>query len=794
MRAGLAMIVVLVCLGFAQQAHADNWVATMAQIDPTHADNPGDVPLKVDGAGQPCVPTFSSVNCKTYKIPQRATGGRVKGLAHAGGGTFYAASEWGGLFKTMDGGQNWERLDGFMPSAAHDVAVDPVDSNRVYATSLYDGAGAPQGAISVSADGGVHWRRAQTGVPPEGFCLTEDEAHPLHARDTRRLEQSAFAIAVDRDSPGTIYVGTNCGLAKSTDRGISWTFLDPTPTDPADSVWGVVVHHNGVVDTCGDDGHRRSTNGGVTWTTFSAGGVDQSSLPGSGRCSIAVSPLERDVLFVALGASLYESDDGGVNWRALRNLPAGGRFLFVATHKRSAIDFDLYFGNKDLLRLPCRNAANTIGASAISRCGAAASTFVQAGAHRDVGDLAFAANGCPALYASDGGVYRNAQTGFDCHDPSWVEATTTTRALWTWALTGLRRANRQELYFGAQDNGFFATEDARAATPVWRAEDCCDVYDAAADTDQALFTRCCEGAGRLNLILVRAPGAPAPKKLPDNDYPEGDTTGLAKIPSSSDGSVIVSYAKDSFAVITDKGVFYTTQIDVAPRTWHELGTWDIKPKFLQDIKVGHAGSVPIFYVLASRHTLFHSSIHGKEGRAVESNEMFKHVGIGSSRWEHIEAAKGIGALAVDPINPEHLIASRIVTNRLGDTPPAVASMKQSFDGGETWTDLAALDDLMTAAGRIAYANGRGPVRDVWFNGYAQPTLVKFGPAGSGLIVAGAADAGLFISYDNGANWTTLSADIPRPRLAYFDRVGPKEVNLFVGSQGRGLWRVNLKRQ
>lgn len=789
--ATIAFAVVLLCV--APQAHADSWVSTVEQIDPTRADNPGLATLNLNSAGEPCVPSLSSPDCKTFKIPQRATGGRVRGLAHAGGATFYAASEWGGLFRTTDGGQEWERVDGFAPSATYDVEVDPFNSNRIYATSLYDGAGAPKGAISVSPNGGLTWRRPATGIPPENFCLTEDGTHPDHARDARRLEPSAFAIAVDHDHPGTIYVGTNCGLAKSQDSGNSWRFIDPTSGNRAATVWGVVVHH-GVVDICGDDGHRRSSDGGVTWTGVSFGGVDQSSLPGSGRCVIAASPHERDVLFVALGSTLYTSIDGGINWPTMRNVPRAGRFLFVATHQRSATDFDLYFGNKDLWRIPCKSAANSIAASITPRCPAVPMSFAQAGAHRDVGDIAFAGNGCPALYASDGGVYRNARLGFGCHDPQWLEAETTTRALWVWALTGLKRGNRQELYFGAQDNGFFATDDARAATPVWRAEDCCDVYDAAADSDQALFTRCCEGAGRSNLILIRPPGPSGPKKLPNTDYPGGNATGIAKIPSSSDGSVIVSYAKDSFAVVTDQGVFYTRQIDAVSRDWRELGTWDVKPKNLQDIKVSHAaGGAPVFYVLASSHTLSHSEIHTQDGRAIRPNELFKHIDVDTGKWAHIQGARGIGVLAVDPNDPKHLIASRVTNHRRGDTPPAVARMKESFDGGETWSSLTELDTMMTAGG-IAYANARGPVKDVWFTGYAQPTLVKFGPAGSGMIVAGAADAGLFISYDNGATWTTLSTAIPRPRFAYFDRVGPKQINVFVGSQGRGLWRINLKRQ
>jgi photosystem II stability/assembly factor-like uncharacterized protein len=92
-------------------------------------------------------------------------------------------------------------------------------------------------------------------------------------------------------------VGTNCGLAISNDAGNTWHYIDPTPADPADNVWSVAVHHGGIIDTCGDDGHRRSTDGGNTWTSTSGNGAP---LP-AGMCSITASPDESYVLFAVVG-------------------------------------------------------------------------------------------------------------------------------------------------------------------------------------------------------------------------------------------------------------------------------------------------------------------------------------------------------------------------------------------------------------------------------------------------------------------------------------------------------------
>jgi hypothetical protein len=50
----------------------------------------------------------------------------------------------------------------------------------------------------------------------------------------------------------------------STNAGATWTFVDPTPGDTANDITDVIVHHAGIIDVCGDDGHFRSTNGGTT--------------------------------------------------------------------------------------------------------------------------------------------------------------------------------------------------------------------------------------------------------------------------------------------------------------------------------------------------------------------------------------------------------------------------------------------------------------------------------------------------------------------------------------------------
>src|ERR1700738_834623 len=73
--------------------------------------------------------------------PDGASGGRVNGLAvaRADRNLMYAASEWGGLFRSTDAGRSWRHVPGHVPVSTWAVEIDPVDARRLYATSFYDG-------------------------------------------------------------------------------------------------------------------------------------------------------------------------------------------------------------------------------------------------------------------------------------------------------------------------------------------------------------------------------------------------------------------------------------------------------------------------------------------------------------------------------------------------------------------------------------------------------------------------------------------------------------------------------
>src|SRR6185503_16294732 len=239
--------------------------------------------------------------------PDSASGGRVTGLGAVAGSNqvVYAATEWGGLYKTSDGGVHWTFLPGHRPLATWDVEVDPSSTQRVYATSFFDGRVASIAGINVSTDGGTTWTHPATATPGAAYSCDA----------LRKSQPTAFGIGIRPDAANNVFIGTNCGVAVSTDSGATWTFVDPTPGDTAGDIWDVVVQGGGptgqgIVDVCGDDGVFRSTDGGANWT---AAALTSAGLPG-GPCSIAASPDESNVIFLVAGDQFFESDDAGATW------------------------------------------------------------------------------------------------------------------------------------------------------------------------------------------------------------------------------------------------------------------------------------------------------------------------------------------------------------------------------------------------------------------------------------------------------------------------------------------------
>ena len=168
-------------------------------------------------------------------------------------GTIYAGS-WGdfegttpgGLFKSVNGGADWDTL--FRGSLVMDIEIHPVNSQILYILSRQ---------IMKSVDGGETWFAAETGIyrgesysdpiilainplHPDtlftgtggpyggGMYRTTDGGQSWHIGCDSTLYGGVRAIAIDPHNPLTVYAGTSSTgvISKSVDGGSSWQRLD----------------------------------------------------------------------------------------------------------------------------------------------------------------------------------------------------------------------------------------------------------------------------------------------------------------------------------------------------------------------------------------------------------------------------------------------------------------------------------------------------------------------------------------------------------------------------------------
>ncbi len=253
-----------------------------------------------------------------------------------------------GLYRTKDGGSNWQKIPGFDNSERiSGIEIDPNDGNTVYVGVM--GAlwsDSDDRGVYKTTDGGKTWKKVlyinnTTGVAD--LIMDPSNSNILYASmwEFRRT-------AWDFNSGGV-----NSGLHKSTDGGKTWKKI-----------------HNG----------------------FPEGKL--------GRIGVAVSPSEPSIVYAVIESEqekdkgLYRSEDGGANWKRTN----GDFSLTVRPFYFSRIVVDPK--NPDVV------VKGGLSGS-ISRDGG--NTFKPLGnMHSDIHDIVFDINNSDMMHVgTDGGVYRS---------------------------------------------------------------------------------------------------------------------------------------------------------------------------------------------------------------------------------------------------------------------------------------------------------------------------------------------------------------------------------------------------
>ncbi|HWW88776.1 MAG TPA: hypothetical protein VNZ26_34525, partial [Vicinamibacterales bacterium] len=205
-----------------------------------------------------------------------------------------------GIFRSVDGGTTFQKVlykDEY--TSGNDVIIDPSDPNVVYATlwqqqqSFIEGQGfgGAGNGIFKSTDGGTTWKPLTDGLPSviqANIAIAASNSRVLYAA----AAGSAPGAAGGRGANPTTGV---VGFYKSTDGGEHWKLVITAAAGPEQTKV---------------DGRPLARIGG-------------GDLP-----TVAVDPKNENVVYTA-STVMWRSEDGGVNWSAVRGAPGGDDYQKV---------------------------------------------------------------------------------------------------------------------------------------------------------------------------------------------------------------------------------------------------------------------------------------------------------------------------------------------------------------------------------------------------------------------------------------------------------------------------------
>ncbi len=156
----------------------------------------------------------------------------------------------GGLFKSTDGGQNWQQLTNGLPKDLSQtyVAIAPSDPKRLYAT-----VGTASGKLGVyrSDDAGDSWTQITTDSRPAGRIGGGDLSIPK----------------VDPKNPDLVYVASTVTM-RSDDGGKTWSGFRGAPGgDDYQNLW-INPNNGDIILLVSDQGALVTVNRGATWSSW----------------------------------------------------------------------------------------------------------------------------------------------------------------------------------------------------------------------------------------------------------------------------------------------------------------------------------------------------------------------------------------------------------------------------------------------------------------------------------------------------------------------------------------------
>ncbi len=244
--------------------------------------------------------------------------------------TVYAGVEDAALFRSSDGGREWEELSGlrehdtgssWQPGAGgmclHTIVLDPNNSDRMFVAISAAGA-------FRTDDGGKSWRPINKGLRSQG--IPDEDAEVGHC---------VHRIAMHPSNSDVLYMQKHWDVLRTDNAGESWT--EVSGDLPSDFGFPIAVHAHEpdtvyVVPIKSDSEHYppdarlrvyRSRTGGNEWEALTNGLPQENCYVNVLRDAMAVDSIDScGIYFGTTGGQVYVSPDAGDTWSPIvRDLP-----------------------------------------------------------------------------------------------------------------------------------------------------------------------------------------------------------------------------------------------------------------------------------------------------------------------------------------------------------------------------------------------------------------------------------------------------------------------------------------
>ena len=700
----------------------------------------------------PAAPDSVTFRALQWRLVGPFRGGRANAVAGVTSNPFvyYAGYTGGGVWKTENAGASWRNISDtfFQTGSIGAIAVAESDPNVIYVGT------------------GEHAVRGQSSSYGDGVYKSTD-AGKTWTRIGLEATKQISEIRVHPSNPDLVYVagqgdrwkGTpDRGIYRSSDGGKTWTQvlkgqnltsgpsdLSMDPTNPRSLYAGFWDHQRlpwQVRSGGPGSGIWKSTDGGDTWTRLTEG------LPKlMGKIGVAVSPANPDRVFAIIEAEkggLYRSDDAGKTWRLLsedREIqsrswyymnvtadPANADVLYVMNAPiRKSID-----GGRTFTTLPAMHGDN----------------------HQywiNPKDSRYMAN------ANDGGVSISVDGG-----KSWSTQDNQPTAQFYHVIVD--DAYPYRLYSGQQDNSSVIIKTRSDGPNIderdWQNGPGCESANIGVDrkNPRYVYGGCYQGIFEemdMETGLTRQIMAWPALALtePTNEIKYRFNWTSPAVVSQHDSKVIYHGGNVLFRT-ADRGKTWAPISPDLTRNDKATQGWGGTP-FTNE---GAGGEVygTIVTIAESPHDANTIYVGTDDGLVQLTRD-------GGKSWTNVTPSGVPVGLANEVEVSPHDAATAYLAFRLdrhGDYAPYAY---KSTDYGKTWTPI------------VKGLRAGEPVR-----------VVREDPVRRGLLYAGT-ETGVYVSFDAGANWQTLSRNLPAVPVADLE---VRHDDLYAATEGRAFWALD----